>query len=201
MRRTAQHSYYLMLRALRESTRQPAVELTNIFIPMFFFAVTVGAIGNIAARAFGVENYLGFQMPVAILQGVAGIAGSAGMGTVMDIERGYFDKLLLTPASRVSLVLGRIAGDAVRAEESREHDEHDECDERNGHQAGYAEERLARAPRPVAGAPDGTGTIYAIYRPRSRQNTIYCMFKIRPHKLLPCKNLAKIQQKRQHVRS
>ena len=66
MRRTAQHSYYLMLRALRESTRQPAVELTNIFIPMFFFAVTVGAIGNIAARAFNVENYLGFQMPVAL---------------------------------------------------------------------------------------------------------------------------------------
>ena len=115
MRRTAQHSYYLMLRALRDSMRQPAVELTNIFIPMFFFAVTVGAIGSIAARAFNVDNYLGFQMPVAILQGVAGASGSAGMGTVTDIERGYFDKLLLTPSPRLALVLGRLAGDAVRA--------------------------------------------------------------------------------------
>jgi len=108
-------SYHLMLRALRESMRQPAVELTNIFIPMFFFAVTVGAIGGIAARAFGVTNFVGFQMPVAILQAVAGTAGNAGLGTVQDIERGYFDKLMLTPVPRVSLVLGRLFADSVRA--------------------------------------------------------------------------------------
>jgi ABC-2 type transport system permease protein len=108
-------SYHLMIRALRESVRQPAVEITNIFIPMFFFAVTVGAIGSIAASAFGVTNFVGFQMPVAILQAVAGTAGSAGLGTVQDIERGYFDKLMLTPAPRVSLVLGRLAADSVRS--------------------------------------------------------------------------------------
>jgi ABC-2 type transport system permease protein len=107
-------TWHLMNRALRDSLRQPAVEITNIFIPMFFFAVTVGAIGNVAARAFGVENYLGFQMPVAILQATAGAAGASGLGTVTDIERGYFDKLLLTPAHRVSLVLGRLAADGVR---------------------------------------------------------------------------------------
>ncbi len=108
-------AYFLMLRGLRESARQPAVELTNIFIPMFFFAVTVGAIGNIAAGAFGVDNFVGFQMPVAILQAVAGTAGMAGIATTVDIERGYFDKLLLTPAPRLSLVLGRLAADSVRA--------------------------------------------------------------------------------------
>ena len=88
---TARNTYYLMVRGLREAVRQPAIELTNIFIPMFFFAVTVGAIGNVAGRAFGVTNFLGFQMPVAILQAVAGTAGSAGLATVTDIERGYFD--------------------------------------------------------------------------------------------------------------
>lgn len=111
---TVSSTYHLLVRALRESVRQPAIELGNIFIPMFFFAVTVGAVGNVAARAFGVTNYLGFQMPVAILQATAGVAGSAGMGTVTDIERGYFDKLLLTPAPRISLVLGRLAADGVR---------------------------------------------------------------------------------------
>ena len=108
-------SYLLMLRALRESIRQPAIELTNIFIPMFFFAITVGAIGSIAGRAFGVTNFVGFQMPVAVLQAVAGTAGNAGLGTIQDIERGYLDKLMLTPVPRVSLVLGRIAADSVRA--------------------------------------------------------------------------------------
>jgi ABC-2 type transport system permease protein len=108
-------SYYLTLRSLRESVRQPVVEITNIFIPMFFFAVTVGAIGSVAGRAFGVTNFVGFQMPVAILQAVAGTAGNAGLGTVTDIERGYFDKLMLTPSPRLALVLGRLFADSVRA--------------------------------------------------------------------------------------
>jgi ABC-2 type transport system permease protein len=104
----------LMLRALREAIRQPAFEVQNIFIPLFFFAVTVGAVGNVSADAFGVDNYTGFQMPVAILQGVAGAASVSAFGMVTDIERGYFDKLLLTPAPRLSLVLGRLAADGVR---------------------------------------------------------------------------------------
>ena len=107
-------SYHLMIRALRESRRQPGVEIQNIFIPLFFLFVTVGAIGQISGSAFGVENYKGFQLPVAILQGTAGTAGMGGFGTVMDIERGYFDKLMLTPAPRLALVLGRLAADAVR---------------------------------------------------------------------------------------
>src|SRR5690349_1860847 len=105
---------HLTLRALRETIRQPALEIGNVFIPFFFFAVTVGAIGHVAGRAFGVANYTGFQLPVVILQAIAGAAGTGGFGTVTDIERGYFDKLLLTPTPRASLVLGRLAADGVR---------------------------------------------------------------------------------------
>ena len=53
-------------------------------------------------------------MPVAILQGVAGAASVSAFGMVTDIERGYFDKLLLTPTPRLALVLGRLAADGVR---------------------------------------------------------------------------------------
>jgi ABC-2 type transport system permease protein len=112
--RIAQDTYVLMKRALRETIRQPGFELQNIFIPLFFFAVTTGAIGGVAAKAFGVTNYAGFQMPVAILQGIAGAASVSSFGMVTDIERGYFDKLLLTPTPRLSLVLGRLASDGVR---------------------------------------------------------------------------------------
>jgi ABC-2 type transport system permease protein len=34
---------------------------------------------------------------------------------INDIQGGYFDKLLLTPANRAAIVLGRMLGDAVRA--------------------------------------------------------------------------------------
>src|SRR2546422_5192425 len=111
---TIKATFYLTARALRETLRQPGVEVGNIFIPLFFLFVTVGAIGEVSGRAFGVENYKGFQLPVAILQGVAGASSSSGLGMVTDIERGYFDKLMLTPAPRIALVLGRLAADGIR---------------------------------------------------------------------------------------
>jgi ABC-2 type transport system permease protein len=40
--------------------------------------------------------------------------GSAGLNLVADIENGYFDKLLLTPASRISILLGAMGADFVR---------------------------------------------------------------------------------------
>lgn len=114
MTRTVTDTTTLTLRALRETTRQLGFEVQNVFIPLFFFAVMVGAIGNVSAQAFGVTNYTGFQMPVAVLQGVAGAASVSSFGMVTDIENGYFDKLLLTPTPRIALVLGRLADDGIR---------------------------------------------------------------------------------------
>ena len=108
-------SYQLCWRALRETIRQPGVEVSNLFIPLFFFFVTVGAISNVAGPAFGVDNYEGFQLPVAVLQCVAGSASVSGIALIRDNESGYFDKLLLTPSPRLAIVLGRLFADAIRA--------------------------------------------------------------------------------------
>lgn len=105
----------LTRRALRESLRQPANEFGNIFIPLFFFAVTVGAVGSVARDAFGVDDYKGFQLPVAILQGAAGVAAGSGLGMTTDIQSGYFEKLMLTSAPRFAVVLGRMLADGVKA--------------------------------------------------------------------------------------
>jgi len=108
------HSYYLAFRTMRESVRQPGVEVGNIFIPLFFFAVILGSVSSVARSAFGVENFTAFQVPIAVLQAVAGAASVSGIAMVTDIERGYFDKLLLTPVSRWSIITGRILADFVR---------------------------------------------------------------------------------------
>lgn len=113
-RRLLAHSSHIAARAIRESLRQPGVEITNVFIPLFFLAVTTGAVANFS-NAFGVDNYFVFQLPVAVLQAVAGSASASGIAIVTDMERGYFDKLLLTPASRWALIIGRVTADAVRA--------------------------------------------------------------------------------------
>ncbi|MGE3076562.1 MAG: ABC transporter permease [Dehalococcoidia bacterium] len=115
MMRFATTTWLLMLRALREATRQPANEIGNAFIPLFFYAVTVGAIGDVATSAFGVTDYKGFQLPVAILQGAAGVAGGAGLALTQDIQSGYFEKLMLTSTPRFAIVFGRMLADAVKA--------------------------------------------------------------------------------------
>jgi len=108
-------TFLLTIRALRESIRQPANEIGNAFIPIFFYAVTIGAVGGVAAEAFGVEDYKGFQLPVALLQGAAGVAGGAGIALTQDIQSGYFEKLMLTSTPRFALVFGRMVADAVKA--------------------------------------------------------------------------------------
>lgn len=108
-------TWLLTVRALRESVRQPANEVANAFIPLFFYVVTVGAIGSVAQNAFGVTDYKGFQLPVAILQGAAGVASGAGLAMTLDIQSGYFEKLALTSTPRLAIVLGRMLADAIKA--------------------------------------------------------------------------------------
>ena len=109
------HSMHIAARTIRESLRQPGVEVTNVFIPLFFLAVTTAAVSDIIRAGIGIENYIVFQLPVAVLQAVAGSSSASGIAIVTDMERGYFDKLLLTPASRWSIIIGRVSADAVRA--------------------------------------------------------------------------------------
>jgi ABC-2 type transport system permease protein len=113
--RAINDTWLLTLRALREAIRQPANEMANAFIPIFFYVVTIGAIGDVAKEAFNVADYKGFQLPVAILQGAAGIASGAGLAMTLDIQSGYFEKLLLTSTPRFAIVLGRMLSDAIKS--------------------------------------------------------------------------------------
>jgi ABC-2 type transport system permease protein len=104
-------TFHLGVREVRTVLRTPAAFLPGLFIPLFFYFVQVGALSGFASRS-GVPNYKAFQLPVAILFAVSN--GGAGLNMVADIESGYFDKLVLTPASRLSLLLGAMGADFVR---------------------------------------------------------------------------------------
>ncbi|MFN0093153.1 MAG: ABC transporter permease [Dehalococcoidia bacterium] len=111
--RLLRDSSILMNRTIREQLRNPALLGGNIFIPLFFFFVNLGVFKGVAAQSFGVADYAGFALPSAILQAISN--ASAGQGLVQDMQRGYFDKLTLTTTPRPSLVLGRMASDALLA--------------------------------------------------------------------------------------
>ena len=96
------------IRALRSIPRDPEAVYPALFIPVFFFAINVGALQDVAERIPGVD-YKAFQLPVAIIFAVTGI--SRAVTLVTDIQTGYFDRLALTPVSRLALLLGLTVAD------------------------------------------------------------------------------------------
>lgn len=111
MREAVRATFYLGLKEVRSSIRTPAYFIPNLIVPIFFYYVMVGSLEKFANQS-GVPNWEAFQLPVAIMFAV--MSGSAGLNMVADIESGYFDKLLLTPANRLSILLGAMGADFLR---------------------------------------------------------------------------------------
>ena len=104
-------TFWLGVREVRTVIRTPAFFIPNLLMPIFFFYIMVGSLEEFAGRS-GFTNWKGFQLPVSIMFAV--MSGSAGLNMVEDIEGGYFDKLLVTPASRLSILVGAMAADFLR---------------------------------------------------------------------------------------
>ncbi|MGH2722744.1 MAG: ABC transporter permease [Actinomycetota bacterium] len=101
---------FLGQREVRLSLRTPAYLIPNLIMPVVFFFIMIGSLSRIA-QAAGVD-YKAFFLPVSVLFAVTG--GSAGLNMVTDIESGYFDKLLVTPTSRLALLIGEMGADFLR---------------------------------------------------------------------------------------
>jgi len=97
-------------RALRQIPREPEAIIPALIIPVFFFVVNVGSLSRVAEQG-GVEDFLAFQLPVAIVFAVTGVSRASAL--VTDITGGYFDRLLLTPMKRLPLLLGLMVADFV----------------------------------------------------------------------------------------
>jgi ABC-2 type transport system permease protein len=80
-----------------------------LFVPVFFYFVNLGALERLAERSGDVANFRAFQLPVAIIFAVTGISRAGAL--VLDIQDGYFDRLLMTPIRRVALLLGLMVAD------------------------------------------------------------------------------------------
>lgn len=98
-------------RAVRGIPREPESFIPALFIPAFFFIVNIGALQDLTESFPGSEgfSYRNFQLPTAIIFAVTGISRAPGL--VTDIQQGYFNRLLLSPARRLPLLLGLMVAD------------------------------------------------------------------------------------------
>jgi ABC-2 type transport system permease protein len=97
----------LAWRSLILVRRMPSVFLPSLIMPLFILVATAGAFRGISLLPqFAGTSYLAFTIPLATVMG-AGFAGiNAGMTLARDIEGGFVDRLVASPAPRVTLILG-----------------------------------------------------------------------------------------------
>ena len=109
-RSTALHDLWAVaLRAIRLAVREPEAIIPAVFIPMFFFVVNVGTLQKFVEGSGAAGNFKAFQLPVSIVFAVTGVSRASAL--VADINNGYFDRLLLTPVRRLSLLFGLMVAD------------------------------------------------------------------------------------------
>lgn len=100
-------------RALRAVPRDLETVLPPVFIALFFFLVNVGTLQDITQGTIQNFDYTAFQLPTAILLGVTGVSRAPAL--VIDVQDGYFDRLLLTPIRRFAILLGHLCADITVA--------------------------------------------------------------------------------------
>jgi ABC-type multidrug transport system permease subunit len=106
----------LMSRSKNELLRVPGAAIPGVLAPTIFFLGLNGVFGNLVQlRGFDTNSYLSFILPVSLLQG-AGFTGAAmGVNLARDIEQGWFDRLLVSPAPRWVLLASAVLSASVRA--------------------------------------------------------------------------------------
>lgn len=106
----------LAWRSLILVRRMPSVFLPSLIMPLFILVATAGAFRGISLLPqFAGASYLAFTIPLATVMG-AGFAGiNAGMTLARDIEGGFVDRLVASPAPRITLVLGPLMAAAARS--------------------------------------------------------------------------------------
>ena len=102
-------------RAVREIVRYPEATIPTLFIPLFFLVVNIGQVSKTFPSTTPFlkgQGYVAFQLPVSLMFAVA--TATSGLALVTEIDLGYFDKLLVAPIHRSSIIFGRLTADLVR---------------------------------------------------------------------------------------
>jgi ABC-2 type transport system permease protein len=105
----------LAKRSIRTIRRLPSAFFPALAMPIFnmiVFAGTFFAVTKIPG--FPTDRSINWYMPLGIMMGAA--FGGVGLGftAIRDLETGFYDRLRMSPTSRLSLVLGPLSGTLIR---------------------------------------------------------------------------------------
>lgn len=103
-------------RSVSRTLRQPALFIPVVTFPLILMAVNSAGLSSATKLpGFPTDDYVNFAIVVCFMQGALFAAITAGTELAGDISRGFIDRLSLTPASRVAVLLGSMSGALVIA--------------------------------------------------------------------------------------
>ena len=114
--RTWRRSAALMARAKNELVRVPGAAIPGVLAPTIFFLGINGVFGALThLTGFTTGSYESFIVPVSMLQGAGFTGAAAGVNLARDIEQGWLDRLLVSPAPRWVLLAGTVLSASARS--------------------------------------------------------------------------------------
>jgi len=104
-------------RSLVSKLRHPTTLLPDFLAPLLLIAIFTSSFGaTITTAGFPpVRTYLDFGLVGTIVIAVFFSASDVGEAVAIDVEDGFFDRLLLSPVPRGSILLGILSSTAVFA--------------------------------------------------------------------------------------
>jgi ABC-2 type transport system permease protein len=102
-------------RAVVDTIRQPTAIVPALLFPLLFMAMSSAALEE-STNLPGfppVDSFLQFLIVTTIVQGSLFGSVAAGSHMATDIEGGFFDRLIASPVTRTSIVVGRLMGAAL----------------------------------------------------------------------------------------
>jgi len=116
MRRAIAMIGVLMRRGVNEVIRVPGAAVPGILAPTIFLLGLTSVFGNLTILpGFTTDSYMSFIIPVSLLQSAAFTGAATGVNLARDIEHGWFDRLLASPAPRSVLLAGTVLSASLRS--------------------------------------------------------------------------------------
>lgn len=115
--KTSRVIFGLAKRSLRNMLRKPQFLAPLLLFPTQFLAVNVGGLERTTTLPGfpHVGGFLDFQLAAALTQSLLLGGVSTGIASALEIESGFFDRLVSAPIPRATIVFGRLLATAIVA--------------------------------------------------------------------------------------